>query len=348
MPTPSRLSLTAAAFALLPGTAAAAPVAVQAGSLDWNQVNVYNAAPERTFLGHTTNPGLVQQGKSNGTALTSAGATTIAPDGAVVDGARPDSPRGSGQAFTFRFPAASGTFDRAARTLELTTTGTLTYAQYPALATPPAPVVVSALRISLSGTTGAIYAATSPAGTPDDAAQPLFTLNAAQVQITPLGGGRYLVGNLVPTLAKADVFGTAQQYAPGTSGPDRTPNTWGGFSVVVDTEPATTPAPTVVERERIVERIVQQQVDKTSVVLTRTLSRRPFATAGAVEFDVRQAGSKTVLGQGVAVGRKLWVVVPSGTQLSGKYALDRTSAGKRLARTATVTFAATSRKAARR
>lgn len=349
MPRPTRLALTAtAALALLPTAASGAPIAVQGGSLDWSQVNVYNAAPERTFLGHTTNPGLVQQGRSNGTALTTSGATTIAPDGAVVDGVRPDSARGAGQSFAFRFPAASGTFDRAARTLDLTTTGTLTYVQYPALATPPAPIALSGLRLTLAGTTGAVYAAVSgPSAAADYPGEPLFTLNAAQAQITALGGGRYLIGNLVPTLAKAGVFGTAQQYVPGTSGPDRTPNTWGGFSVVVDTERADAPAPTVIERERIVERIVDRQVGQASVVLTRTVSRRPFGTSAAVEFTLRKAGTKSVLGEGVAVGRRLWLVVPAGTALAGKYALDRTSAGKRLARSATVAFAQSS-KAARR
>lgn len=342
-------STAIAVLALLPSSALAAPVTVQAGSLDWNQANVYNAAPERTFLGHTTNPGLVQQGRSNGTALTTGGATTIAPDGGAVDGVRPDSPRGTGQSFTFRFPAASGTFDRAARTLDLTATGTLTYVQYPALASPPAPIVVSGLRLTLSGTTGAVYAATSgPAGAADYPGDALFTLNAAQAQFTPLGGGRYLIGNLVPTLAKAGVFGTAQQYAPGTSGPDRTPNTWGGFSVVVDTERAEAPAPTVIERERIVERIVDRQVGQASVVLARTVSRRPFATSAAVEFTLRKAGTKPVIGEGVAVGRRLWIVVPSGTTLTGKYVLDRTSAGKRLAKSAAVTFAQAAGQGARR
>lgn len=349
MPRPTRTALTtaAAALAALPATTSAAPVPVQGGSLDWTQVNVYNAAPERTFLGHTTNPGLAQQGRSNGTALTTGGATTVAPDGAAADGVRPASARGTGQGFTFRFPAASGTFDRAARTLDLTATGTLTYVQYPALPTPPAPIVVAGLRLTLSGTTGAVYAQTSgPAGAADYPGEPLFTLNAAQAQITPLGGGRYAIAGLVPTLAKANVFGTAQQYAPGTSGPDRVPNTWGGFSVVVDTESA--PAPTVVERERIVERLIERQVDQTSVLLTRTLSRRPFATTAPVEVALRKAGTKPVLGAGVVVGRTLWVVVPKGTELSGKYTLDRTSAGKRLAKRATVTLAERSTRAARR
>lgn len=347
MPRPTRTALAAATLAALPSTALAAPVPIEGGSLDWAQVNVYNAAPERTFLGHTTNPGLAQQGRSNGTALTSGGATTFAPDGTETDGARPESARGVGQAFTFRFPAAGGTFDRAAHTLDLTSTGTLTYAQYPALPTPPAPIAVGALRLTLTGTTGAIYAATSgPAGAGDTPGDPLFTLNAAQAQITPLAGGRYVISGLVPTLAKANIFGTAQQYAPGTSGPDRTPNTWGTFSVTVDTEKAA--APTVVERERIVERLVERQVDRTSVLLARTLRTRPFSTGAPVEFSLRKAGEKAVLGEGVVIGRKLWVVVPAGTVLRGKYALDRTSAGKRLVRRATVSFGEAGSKAARR
>ncbi len=96
------------------------------------------------------------------------------------------------------------------------------------------------------------------------------------------------------------------------------------------------------------ERIVERQVGQASVVLARTVSRRPFATSAAVEFTLRQAGTKPVIGEGVAVGRRLWIVVPSGTTLTGKYVLDRTSTGRRLARSATVTFAQAATQGARR
>jgi Htaa len=339
-----RLALVASAslttWPAAAATATAAPVSVLGGSVDWTQVNVYNAAPERTFLGHTTNPGSVLQGRSNGTALTSSGATTLAPDGASVDGVRPESQRGSGQGFTFRFPSASGTFDRAARTLDVTTTGTLTYAQYPALTpAPPAPIVLSGLRITLNGNTGAVYAAASgPAGAADYPGEALFTLNATQAQITPLGAGRYAVAGLVPTLAKAGIFGTAGQYAPGTSGPDRTPNTWGGFSLVVDTEPAATP--TVVERDRIVERVVERTVASRQVVVKRSLGRSPFKTPSVLEVSLRRSGSTAVLGEGYVRGTRLVVIVPEGTALEGKYVLRRLSGSKRLARSASVTFGA--------
>ncbi len=352
---PSLLALAAApvlALALAPAAATAAPVAVQGGSIDWSQTNVYNPAPERTYLGFATQPGLATQGRSNGTAATSEGATTIGPDGVAVDAVGPAAPRGVGQQFTFRFPASAGTFDRAARTLDITTTGALTYTLYPALPTPPAPTKLSALRLTLSGTTGAVTAVTSGAsgGTDYPAGAPLFTLNAAQSQIVPLGAGRYVISGLVPTLATAGIFGTAQQFPVGTSGPDRTPNTYGGFSVVIDTEAAAAPA--TVERvvERVVDREVQKlvSVDRTSVVLTASVPRRPFRTASVVQAEVRQPGTTAVLGQAIVAGKRLWIVAPQGTELRGKYLLTRTSGSKRLPRTATVTLDTSAAREARR
>lgn len=309
------LSLASLALLALVPSASGAAAPVVGGSLAWNQANVYNALPERTFLGHTTNPGLPSQGKSNGTALATAGATTVDPVGALVGGVTPASGRGVDQAFTFRFPAASGTFDRESRTLDVTTTGTLTYAQYPELTpTPPPAIALSGLRITLSGATGAVYAdVAGPSGV--DPAGPLFTLNATQAQILPLSGGRYLVANLVPTLAKVNVFGSAGQYAAGVAGPDRTPNTWGGFSLVVDTQAATAPA--AVSREILKEVAVPQ------VFARVTLARRPFGTSRTIQVAVRRAGSNVILGEGWITGRRLVVSLPKGTVLSGRLVLRR-------------------------
>lgn len=345
----TRLALASAAATLIAVPAAKADsVAVTAGSVDWNQTAVYNASPERTWLGHVTNPA-VGSG-SNGSATPSDGATLFNPDGTTGTSVVGTSPRGVGAQYAFRFKAASGTIDRAARALDVTTTGKVTYVQYPWLgAGAPKPIALSGLRLTLSGNTGALYAAFT--GTNADATYPtggkVFNLNAAQAQYVDLGNGRTLVSNLVPTIATADIFGSAGQYPVGTSGPDRTPNNWGGFSVVVDTQ-AATPTPDPVTIEKIVEKTVTTTttvtVDKTSDVIKATLSKKAFGTSSTLDITIRKAGDKTVLGEGYVTGTKLVVILPKGTTLAGKYTLTRTSGSKKLAKTATVTVATKSAK----
>lgn len=328
--------------------AQAAPVSIQSGSIDWAQANVYNAAPERTFLGHVTQPGVAQMGRSNGTATPSDGATVVDPEGAPVAAVGPESLRGPNAFFTFEFGSATGTFDPVARTGEVQTTGSLTYVSYPGLGPgAPAPLKISNPRIVLNGLTGAVYAGAEGVSNgrnnpaiPYDPATPLFTLDARHATVTRLDGGAFTIGGLVPTLAKAGVFGSASDYAPGTSGPDRTPNTWGAFALQLDTDaPAPVVPPTVVEK--IVEKpvTVEKVVDQKATLVKATLAKQPFSKS-AVEVELRKSGSKELLGEGYVVGKKLRVWLPEGTKLAGKYKLTRTSGSKKLKKSSTVTIGA--------
>jgi hypothetical protein len=78
---------------------------------------------------------------------------------------------------------------------------------------------------------------------------------------------------------------------------------------------------------------------KPSVLRKSTLSKRPFSKS-AVHVTIRKAGTKTVLGEGYVIGKKLRVWTPKGTKLAGKYTLNRTSGAKQLKRKATVTLGA--------
>lgn len=349
-------ALTAVAASSAPA-AYAAPVEVKSASLNWSQTNHYGTTTAtRAFLGHTTQPGLWSQGRSNGTVVPAEGATLAGPDGASLTQVGPTSPRGLGETYVFGFPKVSASWDPATKAVAVQTKGSITYNQYPELQpTPPAPIKINGLRVELSATGGAVYANVSgPAGAGDypTTTTPLFRLNVANAQTLAVGNGRYVISGLVPTLGRGNVFGSPGQYAPGTSGPDRTPNTWGGFSLTLDTqdpaEPSVTVIEKVVEKQTTLEKLVE--VDKTSQLSKVTLTRTPFSSESLVDVNVSEKGKSEVLGKGFVLGRKLWVVVPKGTTLKGEYTLRRTSGSKKLRKVKTVTIstASSSKKAAKK
>lgn len=351
----ARPTTPAVALALVAATglgaappASAEPAAITSATLSWSQANLYDAAPARTFLGHTTRPGLWSQGRSNGTAVAADGATIIGPAGEALSEVGPGSARGASAIFTVQFPGATGTIDRAARTTTVQTSGSLTYAQYPALQpVPPAPITLSRLRVELGPTSGSVYAdIAGPSGANTGADQPVFSLSTANAQVLDLPGGRTVISGLAPTIQRADIFGSAEQYPVGIAGPDRPSNTFGTFALTIDTGAAPPVTERVVERpvDRIVERVVTLErlaaAGPATQLRSVSLARTPFSATQSVEVDVAPAGVREVLGRGVVLGRRLWVVVPTGTPLAGRYRLRRTSSAKRLPRTATVTVRA--------
>lgn len=326
--------------------AVAAPIPVKDGTANWWQANVYQALPARTFLGHVTRPGQAMMGRSNGTVLASAGATATHPDGSTVDGARPeaDALMTPDRIYTFHYGVDGGSFDPIAKTADVTTKGTVSFTQYPALPTPPQVITVDNPRIVLSGDgTGAVYASgnTSTAGASFTADTPLFTLDASAATFRAVGGGSYVIGNLVPALAKVDVFGAAGQYPIG-AGPERNPNTWGGFALAVDTVAADEPV--IIEKtvETVVEKIVEKPVAAAAaklVVLDRAITKTAFrgAKGKAVRVQVRKRGQWTVLGEGFAQGRLLTLMLPEGTKLNGDYVLRRVGGSSKLPKSVVVT-----------
>ncbi|MBJ7471686.1 MAG: hypothetical protein JHD16_10310 [Solirubrobacteraceae bacterium] len=327
--------------------ASATPQPVNGAQIGWTQTNVYSAAPVRTFLGHVTNPGNPARGQSNGTAGVSGGASLLDATGAPVTHIGPTSPRGVDATYTALFPS-TGTYDPETGQLELQGAGTLSYAAYPGLGAPigPVPVLtVVAPRVSWNTKTGtgAVYASGdgAPGGgtaVPYDAATPLFSLSAAASGGTPATSGTTPSANMVVTLAKAGVFGSAAQYPPGTAGPDRTPNTFGGFGVSYSlgqeqatitpplaAPPTPTPTPVAAAQPR-------------TETLTIKLAKQPFKAKRAIQIKLRRRGEWTILGDGSVKGRTLTVTVRTGTALSGGFVLRRQSPSAVLPKSKVVTL----------
>lgn len=242
----------AGALAAMTAAAAIAPAAAQAAtvtasSLGWTSANVYEPAPaggstkNRTYLGFATNPTSTGGPPSVGTATASDGATLVGPPGWAAPGTATidsTSPRGAATAYTFTYPgnaAGRGSVDDATGTADLEFTGKVTFLLYPVLFAPGVPVTVENPRVTLNGTTGAVYASgTGNQGmgsAPYTRATPVFTLDLSNAIVVDHVDGSHSITNIVPTVAGTQVFGAS--YAAGVAGPDRSPNTFGSFSVRV-------------------------------------------------------------------------------------------------------------------
>lgn len=210
--------LAAGAAALAPAAAGAAPVT--AGALTWAQFNVFDtSAPantNRTWMGYVT-------AIAAGTVTASGGAR-----GAAVT---PTSPRGADQRFAFDYPATGGTLDAATNTGSIELAGAVVFESRAHGFT----ITVERPRVVLSGATGLVYASgrgssSKGAGT-YDRSEPLFDLDLRGASTTRGAGGEHVITGIVPALATADRAFPAN-YAKG-SGPDRTPNTFGEFSLAL-------------------------------------------------------------------------------------------------------------------
>ena len=219
--------LAAAALSAAAVPSAASAGVVTGGHLDWTQLNVYDsgqpAGTDRTWLGYVTGPSPAQ---ANGTA------TPLAP--ATGDTVSPASARGNTEDYTTVFPAVSGTYDPADGTGAIELDGGLQFVA----PTPPSghgfTISVEDPKVVLNGLTGQIFASglggATPIG-PYDRSQPLYNLNLSDATVTIKADGTRVLSGIVPSLATT---GTAfpNNYAVG-AGPDRTPNTFGGFSLTI-------------------------------------------------------------------------------------------------------------------
>jgi hypothetical protein len=208
----------------------AAPTPLQRSGLTWTQTNVFDSgsAPNtnRTFLGYTTGPVM-----ANGTA---------GPEGtATGDTVTPDSTRGPDARYAVRFPATSSTFSAVARTGEVRLGGVFVFNGTGHRFR----ITVENPRVVFDGDdTATLFASGSGAGstgTPTyDDSQPLFGLDLSTATTTVDPGGTVTIAGMVPSLSVADRTFPAN-YGAG-SGPNRTPNTFGSFSLTV---PSAAPAP---------------------------------------------------------------------------------------------------------
>lgn len=221
-------SLTAAAAAL-PATGVAATAPVASGGLDWTIANVYDsAAPQgtdRTWLGYDTGPPPL----AAGSATPSAGATG--------DTVNLTSPRGRTALNTFSYSASGGSYDAAAGAGTIETKGTVTFLSqahgYEITVTNPV--------INLDGAVGQIFASGknttgTKAYTRTDGA--IFDLDLSAAQVSDAADGTRTIAGIVPRIATTGVvFPAGERGYPAGAGPDRTPNTFGSFTVRVKTKP---------------------------------------------------------------------------------------------------------------
>jgi len=221
----SQLAGIAAATLLIAAPAHADTVGT--GSLSWTMAAVYDsAANAKTYLGYVTAP-LGQGPSTNGTATPSAGATG--------DTVTPSSPRGVDTRYTFTYTGATGTYDRAtgAGSVELKGTVTFTSATHGFTVTVENPLVV------LNGQTGTLAASGRKGqGATYDRSAPVFDLDLSKATTTDNTDGSRTIGGIVPAI-NTDPFGG---YPKG-SGPDRTPNTFGGFALTIGAPAAAPPPP---------------------------------------------------------------------------------------------------------
>ena len=155
-------------------------------------------------------------------------------DGATGETVTVASPHGPDEQYTFAYPAASGSLNTTARTGTMDFEGTVSFAS-------PAPpdghgftLTVEDPQIVLDGDEGELFASGQGAGTTPtyDRTQPLFTLDLTGASWNLSADGTWTLSGIVPTLAVTG-YAFPGNYVGGVSGPDRDPNTFGGFAISV-------------------------------------------------------------------------------------------------------------------
>jgi hypothetical protein len=186
----------------------------------------------RTWLGYVTNP--APGSGANGTAKVSGDATLLGPAGAPVAQVDGTLPRGGDQLYTFGFPVASAgsTYDLETGVGTVETTGTTTFAS----TAHGFNLTVDNPKVVLNGESGQLFAsgAGSNAATADksyDRSAPVFDLDLKKATIARNADGTYTVGPIAPRVGTATYLFPAN-YVLG-AGPERTPNTFGSFSLRV-------------------------------------------------------------------------------------------------------------------
>lgn len=318
-----RAALGALAGTLL-ATATADAAAVAGGRLDWTTANVYETgAPDgtnRTWMGYTTAPGVPF---TNGTVAASAGAT-----GETVT---PQSPRGADRLFTFGYEVTTGGYDAATGTGDLEAKGVVTFRS----AAHGFTVTLEQPRVVLHGATGQLFASGKNAGSQSsqqagtyDRTKPVFDLDLSKARRTDESGVTVISG-IVPAIHEAG-YAFPGDYAKG-SGPDRTPPTFGTFTLRLGapaalppvTQPQTTPAAAAPGTP-------PAQTTGTKVRRV-TLQRAPFAGPGLRRVTLRSTKSRRAVATGKVRGRVLTLYRVKGhklASLSGTYLLRIRNARK--------------------
>ena len=228
---PALAALALGSFAL-----SASAATVTSGKLDWSTTKIFDggvANVDHTWLGYATSAFPL----ANGTATPS--------DGATGDTISPLTP--SGTLATWSYPSTGGTYDVSSGTGTVTFDGAVTFFS-PAPGGPPNgghgfTISLTDPRVVLAGDHGQLFAGgVTPAGPPGspsspyDSTKPLYDLDLTNADVTLHADGSRTISGIVPSIATAQLA-FPPNYAAG-AGPDRTPNTFGAFSLRLKTDSA--------------------------------------------------------------------------------------------------------------
>lgn len=301
------LAVLAAGLLAAPASAAT----VTSAKLDWSTVKVYDTgAPpdtDRTWLGYVTSAFPL----ANGSATPSDGAT-----GPTVDRAT-----AAGTAVTWSFPATRGAYEPADGTGTIAFDGAVTFFS-PAPGGPPNgghgfTISVTDPRIVLNGDSGQLFASgTASSGSPYTDGQAVWNLDLSGADVRLHADGSRTISGIVPSVA-TDLLVFPAPYLAGT-GPNRTPNIFGAFSIRVKTAPVAGPKGDKGDKG-------DAGAPGKAVVLQTSLLRRALFKDGGKRHAISllSTKSKAVVARGAVRARTIRVRLAEGRtkRLSGVYLL---------------------------
>lgn len=305
-----------------PHAASAASAPVSSSSLSWTQYKVYNAAPERTWLGYLARVGT--PGNPNG------GARAIAPGtGPTVD---PSTDGGTGPSFTpftWQIGGTSGTYDTDTGIGKLAFDGGVEFFG-PDIGLQ---ITVNDPTVELNGLTGVLKASGVYTGGTMMAPtilpytdQQVFTLDLSSAAIVLRADGSRDIAGIVPTVAVTGLP-FPSNYVAGVSGPDRTPNNFGSFALRI--KPGPQP---VVEGPQGPKGDAGPAGPKGATTTIRRyvayLRKAPYRGKRSNKVTLRRNGK--VVATGSIRGRVLRVDLASSVKsLSGRYTIRLSGGSKR-------------------
>jgi len=227
-------SIAAVALGALALAVIASPASAD-GELRWSFENAYATGCSATglhctWLGYMTNPAPGSGTRGTVSATAPALGTTVTPA----------SPRGANVFNSFAFPVAAA--DVAARFTggiqSFEFEGAINFVSAPPPNGHGITMTVEDPRVELAGNgTGALFASGVKAAgvgmtAPYDRTKPVFDLDLTNVVVDTSVDGTQTINGLVPSIDETD-YAFPANYATG-AGPDRTPNTFGSFSLILD------------------------------------------------------------------------------------------------------------------
>ncbi|MDX8150081.1 hypothetical protein SK069_00620 [Patulibacter brassicae] len=333
-------------------SASAAPESVTSGNLNWSTVRSFNtAAPantERTYWGYVLRSGNSAMGAHTATVTTWGAAWGSSP---LLPGPA------DGSALSWNFPVANGDFDPDTKVGRVNLLGRLESVSPPSgnpggqdytLSIENPTVVFDGSTVAKLYASGAKAAGAAGTAATSYGRLPVFSLDFAATPPVENPDGTTTV-SFVPSVA-TDIFGG---YAVG-SGPNRTPNTFGGFTLTFESQPtaggggtgpqgATGPAgpqgdtgpagPQGASGPAGPAGPVGPQgargpagaAGKSAKVRRVTLRAAPFRGTRALAVQLRSRRTGKVVGTGTVTRRVLRVKVLEGTSLRGTWTLRRTA-----------------------